>query len=190
MKFHFMVSVVVLVTSIVSSVMAQQDHEKTGQSALANSVLVTPPAIQLEHKHLRQELAAALAAGGNTAEAAKKVEAVLTPHFAEEEAYAMPPLGLLETIVRGQQPTGEQVREAVEMSHKLRVNYDRMLAEHRKLTAALQQLTAAAEEEKKKKQSEFAEILMVHAENEEQVLYPASLLVGDYLNLKKSSVSH
>jgi hypothetical protein len=71
------------------------------------------------------------------------------------------------------------------MTGKLRANYDRMIAEHREITAALQQLAAAAREEKKPQQAEFAGALMLHAQNEEQILYPAALVLGDYLKLKE-----
>jgi DNA-binding FrmR family transcriptional regulator len=162
-----------------------QRHGETAQSPAVESVLPMPSSIRVEHEHLHHELSEALASGGKTAEAAKKVEAVLMPHFSEEEAYAMPPLGLLETVARGQQPTEAQAREAIRMTGKLRANYDRMIAEHREITAALQQLAAAAREEKKPQQAEFAGALMLHAQNEEQILYPAALVLGDYLKLKE-----
>jgi hypothetical protein len=60
-----------------------------------------------------------------------------------------------------------------------------MIAEHREITAALQQLAAAAKEEQKPQQAEFAETLILHAQNEEQILYPAALVLGDYLKLKE-----
>jgi Tfp pilus assembly protein PilF len=173
---------IVLMAFIGSSASAQ--HQEHNKAQPANSMLAIPSALRVEHQHLHQSLAEALAAGGKTAEAAKKVEAVLTPHFAEEEEYAMPPLGLLEVLAQGRQPTEQQVREALKMSDKLRNNYGRMLDEHRRIATALQQLAAAAKAEKKPSQAEFAEALMLHAQNEEQILYPAALLVGDYLKLK------
>ena len=58
-----------------------------------------------------------------TAEAAKKVEAVLAPHFAEEEEYAMPLLGLLEVLAHGNRLNSKLV-SALKMSDTLRKNYD------------------------------------------------------------------
>jgi hypothetical protein len=171
----------VLIAFIASS--ASSQHQKHNAPQPPTSTLAIPSAMRVEHQHLHESLAEALASGGKTAEAAKQVEAVLTPHFAEEEKYAMPPLGLLEVLAHGQQPTEQQVREALKMSDTLRKNYDRMLDEHRHIAAALQQLAAAAKTEKKPRQAEFAEALMLHAQNEEQILYPAALLVGDYLKL-------
>jgi hypothetical protein len=176
---------IVLIAFFASSASAQ--HQEHNKSQPATSNLAVPSAMRVEHQHLHQNLAEALASGGKTAEAAKKVEAVLTPHFAEEEEYAMPPLGLLEMLSHGRQPTEQQVREAVKMSDTLRKNYDRMLDEHGQIAAALQQLATSAKAEKKPRQAEFAEALMLHAQNEEQILYPAALLVGDYLKLKAAA---
>lgn len=172
----------VLMAFIGSSALAQ--HQEHNNPQPASSMLAIPSAMRVEHQHLHQSLAEALASGGKTAEAARKVEAVLLPHFAEEEEYAMPPLGLLEVLAHGRQPTAQQAREALTMSDTLRKNYDRMLAEHRHIAEALQRLAAAARAEKKPRQEEFAEELILHAQNEEQILYPAALLVGDYLKLR------
>jgi hypothetical protein len=62
-----------------------------------------------------------------------------------------------------------------------------MLAEHKQLTEALHKLAAAAREENKPDHVAFAEELIRHAQNEEQVLYPATLVIGDYLNLRQSA---
>jgi hypothetical protein len=142
-----------------------------------------------EHAHLHEQLAAALSAGGRTAAAAKKVEAVLATHFEHEDAYALPPLGLLEPMAQGKEPTAEQARAAIAMADKLRANYRQMLDEHRQLTQSLKELEAAAATEKKPQAAEFARALTLHAQNEEQVLYPATLMIGDYLKLRHAAAA-
>jgi hypothetical protein len=52
------------------------------------------------------------------------------------------------------------------------------------VVAALKNLIAAAEAEKKPEYARFAEKLMLHAQTEEEVLYPAAILVGEYLKLR------
>ena len=59
-----------------------------------------------------------------------------------------------------------------------------MLREHQAVVAALAQLAAAAEKEKLPEHARFAEKLALHAKTEEDVLYPAAILVGEYLKLK------
>jgi hypothetical protein len=49
---------------------------------------------------------------------------------------------------------------------------------------ALDELGRAASAERQPEVSRFVEELKGHAQNEEQVLYPAAILVGEYLKLK------
>jgi len=164
------------------------DHLALGaSSAVAHSLLSVPPAIKAEHQHLHQELDAAISSGGKTGAQASKVAAILLVHFREEVAYAMPPLGLLEPIAQKQPVADNQARQAIQMAEHLRHEYDKMLKEHRAMTVELRELAAAAREESKPNQARFAEELIMHAQNEEQVLYPATLVIGDYLKLRLAS---
>lgn len=156
-----------------------QEHGAATQPTVTKAVLSTPEAMQVEHRHLHEQLAQALAAGGKTTVAAKQVEAALAPHFAEEEAYAMPPLSLLPKLARREQLTDEQIRTAIAMTDKLRANYDQMLKEHQAITKALGQLAEAANAENKPQQAAFAEGLMLHAQNEEQIDLPDDKVFGD-----------
>lgn len=141
-----------------------------------------PQSIKAEHEELHAGLAAAIKSGGRTAEAARAVEEVMRPHFLAEEEYALPPLGLLPLLAQG----GEQpwMADALPMTEKLKANLPKMLQEHKAVAAALEKLSRAAREEKKPEHIRFAEKLLLHAHNEEEVLYPAAILVGEYLKLR------
>ena len=203
MKASYGVLAAALTAALLAArVTAQQDHGQhhagrsgdAGHGAPAgakagsaeNAQLASPPSMAAEHAHLHEQLAAALTAGGKTADAAKKVEAVLSKHFVDEEAYALPPLGLLETLGQGKMPPPDQAKAAIAMADKLRANYAQMLDEHRQLTASLTSLEAAATAENKPAAAEFARALTLHAQNEEQILYPAALLVGEHLKLRQA----
>ncbi len=56
-----------------------------------------------------------------------------------------------------------------------------MIEEHRAITGALIQLGNAASEEGQREWAEFADELRHHAQMEEEVLYPAAILVGEYV---------
>jgi hypothetical protein len=147
--------------------------------------LVVPASIRTEHEHLHHQFDAAIAAGGMTGERAKAVAYVLGPHFEAEEAYAMPPLGLLGAQAQGESLSDVQARQAIAMSERLRAEYDQMLREHVQIRDALNALAVAAREEHKADHAAFAEALMMHAESEKQVLYPTTLLIGEYLELRR-----
>jgi hypothetical protein len=59
-----------------------------------------------------------------------------------------------------------------------------MLKEHKQITTALKKLVIEAKKEKKLDYVKFANKLILHAQTEEEVYYPASILIGKYLKLK------
>jgi hypothetical protein len=64
--------------------------------------IATPASLRTEHEELHRKLAAATKAAGRVGEAARAVIKALHPHFIDEEAFALPPLGLLATLARGE----------------------------------------------------------------------------------------
>lgn len=168
----------------------RQEHDELSShttSALKHSRLTVPPAIRVEHEHLHHQLQAAVASGGTTGMRAREVAAILLPHFADEEAYAMPPLGLLESLARNESLDEGEVQSAIRMAERLRREYGQMLKEHEVMTEALRKLAVSAKDEGKPDHAAFAEALIMHAQNEEQVLYPATLVIGDYLKRQRAS---
>ena len=141
-----------------------------------------PQPLTLEHKELHAELVRATKAGGKTAEAAKAVAKVLHNHFMKEEAFALPPLGLLSQLARGK--VDRRMERVLGMTDRLKAELPEMLREHKAVVAALKQLTAAAKKEKKPEHAHFAEKLMLHAKTEEELLYPTAILIGEYIKLK------
>ena len=141
-----------------------------------------PSPLKLEHEELHAELVTATKAGGKTGEAATAVAKVLHEHFVKEEEFALPPLGLLPTLARDE--LDEDAKSVLNMTGRLKSELSEMLEEHKVIVAALKNLIAAAEAEKKPEHARFAEKLMLHAQTEEEVLYPAAILVGEYLKLR------
>ena len=108
--------------------------------------------------------------------------AVLHNHFLKEEEFALPPIGLLAPLARGE--VDEEMRVVLVMTERLKAELPEMLREHQAVVAALEELSAAAQKEKLPEHARFAEKLMLHAKTEEEVLYPAAVLIGEYLKLK------
>jgi len=59
-----------------------------------------------------------------------------------------------------------------------------MIEEHSGIVASLEDLIGVAQKENEMNIVEFAEKLKLHAKTEEQVLYPAAILIEEYLKLK------
>ena len=141
-----------------------------------------PQSLKLEHEELHAELVEATKAGGKTAKAAKAVAKVLHPHFVKEEEIALPPTGLLASLASGK--VNRTMASVLDMTERLKEELPNMLREHKAIVTLLKKLTAAARREKKPAHERFAEKLMLHAKTEEEVLYPAAILVGEYIKAK------
>jgi hypothetical protein len=152
-----------------------------------------PESLELEHEELHKQLYKGIKEGGKVGEAAKVVADILHPHFEKEEEYALPPLGLLSLLLLEEQEqrkggkskiTQEMKNKVISMADRLKTDLSHMVEEHNKIVSSLNNLIEIAKIENKKELVQFAEKLKLHAKTEEQVLYPAAILIGEYLKLK------
>jgi len=147
-------------------------------------VFNVPSSLNEEHEELHNELARITEAGGAIGEAAKQVAMIMHPHFAKEAEYAMPPLGLLEPLSQGD--INEEMRDMLLITDKLKEMLPQMLSEHQAIVDALIKLANISIKEDRMEIAFIAKKLIAHVKNEEEVLYPAAILVGEYLRLKLS----
>jgi hypothetical protein len=138
-----------------------------------------PESLKIEHEELRGDLRRAAAAGGRTGEAAQQVLKVLRPHILLEEEFAIPPLTLLPRLARGE--VSPDMRPYLKQAETLKAELPRMLDEHALIVSALRGLMQAAQEEGHAGFARFAQKMILHAQTEEEILYPASILVGEFL---------
>jgi hypothetical protein len=155
--------------------------------------LKIPESLELEHEDLHEALYKGIKEGGKVGEAAKAVADILHPHSEKEEEYALPPLGLLSSLVPEEQEQGGKGESKITqdiknnviiMTDKLKSDLPHMIEEHNEIVAALNNLIEIAEVENKTELVQFAEKLKLHAKTEEQVLYPTAIFIGKYLKLK------
>lgn len=146
------------------------------------TVATIPSSVQREHKKIHDKLTAATKAPDPVGAAARELAAVLGPHFEREEQIALPPLGLLAPLSTGELPAG--MNDVLAMSDALRKEMPRMLEEHQRIRAAVEKLRNVARQEHASEQVELADELAAHARSEEEVLYPAAILVGDLIRTR------
>jgi len=141
-----------------------------------------PQLLRIEHQQLHEELVEATKAKGRTGEAAREVAALLHPHFVKEEAYALPPLGLMKPLAEGK--FSPEMAKVLDLTDQLQAQFSQMLQEHHEITLALQKLALAARDERQPKFEQLARKIILHAQTEEEVMYPASLLVGELVKAR------
>ena len=144
--------------------------------------LKTPIPLKSEHEELYAEINIAAKLEGNTGKAARLVARLLERHFALEDEFAFPPLGLLPALAQG--TVEPEMAVAVAMATKLHDELPNLLAVQRVIVAALEELMAAAESEGHEDLVGFAEKLMLHEEIEREISYPTTILIGKYLQLR------
>jgi hemerythrin-like domain-containing protein len=173
-------------TTINRSVASNSEASANRQPATSHEEgkinLQVPSSIAAEHHEIHEQLANVIKSGGKTGDAAKIVEQRLSSHFEKEEVYALPQLALLAPLAN--EGVSPNMKPAIELSDRLKADMPKMLEEHKSIVEALNTLREAAKAENNMPAISFAEKLSAHAQNEEQVMYPAAILVGEYLKLK------
>lgn len=143
---------------------------------------VIPAPLRVEHEQLHAKLAEAINEQTPVGDAAREVARLLHPHFVKEEEYALPPLGLLSVLARGE--ILPEMVDVLPMTKRLKSELGTMLAEHSEIVGALEKLRSAAQHAGRPEYEEFADALIMHARSEEEVFYPAAILVGQYIALR------
>jgi len=136
-----------------------------------------PEPMRAEHAEIHNDLVRATQVPGRVGTTARALAAVLHPHFEREDQIALPPLGLLAPLARGE--FKPEMREVLPLTDSLRAELPRMLEEHKAIHAATVRLSEAARAAGNATVARFTEALVLHARSEEELFYPAALLVGD-----------
>ncbi|OYW25185.1 MAG: hypothetical protein B7Z55_00080 [Planctomycetales bacterium 12-60-4] len=143
--------------------------------------LQMPDSLRARHEAFHAEFVQATQEDGKVGDAARMIETLGTTHFAKaKDAFA--PLGLLPQLA--EHKLTPAMRDAIQKAEKLRAGLPKTHGEHRQLLAGLNRLAEAAQEEGKMGYVRFAERLTLHIQEEEELLYPAVLVVGDYVKLR------
>jgi hypothetical protein len=141
-----------------------------------------PGSIRAEHKAIHDALERATQEPGRVGEAARALAKVLHPHFVREEQIALPPLALLAPLARGEFASG--MLDVLPMTDSLRAELPRMLEEHVAIRAATSKLGDVARGAGNTTVARLAEELALHARSEEEIFYPAAVLVGDLVRAR------
>lgn len=142
----------------------------------------TPRPLHAEHEELHVELERATKIDGQVGEEARHVAKLMHAHFLKEERYAMPPLGLLRLLVESR--VTPEMGGILTITDRLEAELPDMLEEHQALFGALRRLALVALQENRPEVADFADKMRLHAQTEEEVLYPAAILVGRYVKAR------
>ena len=141
-----------------------------------------PASLKETHEELLQQLHQFTLIKDSSTPFVLKLEELMLHHFTEEEDYILPPLGLLPFLANGQGQ--ENFTEIMALSEKAKSQMDHMSAEHQLIIAYIGELKEASTKENRPAVIQFEKEVAKHAVSEEEVYFPASIMVGEYLKLK------
>lgn len=141
--------------------------------------LQVPKSVVHGHANLILEMNEIISMGGRVGNKASQLRDTMVPHFKKEEEYALPPLGLL--LAFSEQNWEINSEEAIKMAENLELRLSEMKDDHQDIIVVVNELTAIGEEEGNFIVKMFVKNIILHMELEDEVLYPATILIGNYL---------
>ncbi|HET9747446.1 MAG TPA: hemerythrin domain-containing protein [Chitinophagaceae bacterium] len=141
-----------------------------------------PSSIKKEHDYLLDQIHTITSFQDSAGLAAIKLNDLMQHHFKEEEDFVLPALGLLTSLAGGKIP--EQSNEIIRLTDKLASQLTHLSVEHQLIKAYMDELKHADTNMSHPEIIEFEKQLHKHANIEEEVFFPAAILIGEYLKLK------
>lgn len=135
-----------------------------------------------EHRNLLSQMQPLTSYTDSTGQVAITLYELMQHHFSEEENYVLPPLAALPLLVSGQ--SQQQTEELLLLTEKFKTQLSHINAEHQMIKVLLEELNQIAARDGHPMPVGFEEDLHRHAQMEEEIFFPASILVGEYLKLQ------
>lgn len=179
---HVLAVALIAAAVVAPNTTGAQARGHRGGNVQTTTLIRIPESIRVEHEAIHEALVRATKAPGSVGAAARELAAVLHPHFVREEQIALPPLGLLAPLARGE--FTPEMRDVLPMTDSLRAELPRMLEEHKAIRAATIRLGDVARAEGNTAVARLVEELSLHAQSEEELFYPAAVLVGDLVRAR------
>src|SRR5436190_18704849 len=120
-----------------------------------------PDSLKAQHAELEVELRKATREGGGLGDVANAVTTLMQLHFAKEEKYALPVLGLLPELAQGR--VTAEMAAVLPLVDKMKLELNDMLNDHKAIVAALTDFANAARAGDKLRYVRVAEKLILHA---------------------------
>lgn len=120
----------------------------------------------------------------DSADAAQKAAAFLKEHYAKEEQFVLPPLGLLPRIAKGE--ISKNMKPAIEMADRTKSALAEFSDDHIKITSLMNELITAGNRNKDDDLVRLATQVAAQSLNDVEVNQPTTVLIGDYLRRRFS----
>ena len=134
-----------------------------------------PSSLKMEHEGLYEELNRAARITGDIGMAAMSAFKIFQHHMSREEEFAFPPLHLLHSIAEKSVDT--EFTGVIKLCDTLKDQMPALLKEHDEMRRSLHEMNDIAMKEQRPEYASLAKRLMQHLTLEEEIYYPASLMI-------------
>jgi hypothetical protein len=141
-----------------------------------------PAALRFSHDEMRAGLVKATNEPGRIGDAAVTVARLCLPHFEQEEKAVFPVLSLLYDLAF--RDVRHEMAAVLPLVSTFSEKHEALDRQHEAIGTAIEALLHAAHREGNREIAEIAYGLKVHEKVEDEVIYPAVMLVGKYVREK------
>jgi hypothetical protein len=150
-----------------------------------SNALTVPQSIRFEHAAIIERLTKESARANVTGVVAQKALVFIKDHFAREEEFVFPPLGLLDEIAEGRLPDdAATIKIAIEMAERTKKSRANFHEDYVTITSLMNELRDSATKVRETDLVAFASSVAAHNLNEVEVMQPTTVLIGEYLRSK------
>ena len=146
------------------------------------TVHLIPQSLQVEHQETLERLTILEHHAGAVGVEARKAMPLFKAHIARESEFILPPLTLLPELADGK--VTPDMKWALAMCDRVKAEQEQIFQEHTRITEAMSNLADAARRAHDKVAQEFAEAAVGDSLNDQELLEPMVLDVGELLHAK------
>lgn len=156
----------------------------SSQGAAAQTSLQVPQSIRHQHEQIISRLTAFAKEKGRVGAAASKALVFLKDHYAKEQAFVLPPLGLLSRIAKGE--VSKDMEPAIAMADRVRAALADFQKDHAQITSLMNELIEAGESSRNEELVRLATWIASQSLNDMEVVQPTVIIIGNYVREKLS----
>jgi hypothetical protein len=157
---------------------------KTVSSAAEQTSIQVPQSIRHQHAQIIDRLASFARQSGPVGVTASKALAFIKDHYAKEEAFVLPPLGLLPRLAKGE--VSNDMEPAIAMAERARSALGELHNDHIQITSLMNELIEAGKNERNDELVRLATRIANQSLNDIEVAQPMTIMVGEFLRQRLS----
>jgi hypothetical protein len=153
--------------------------------AAEQTSLQVPQSIRHQHEQIMNRLGAFAKESGPIGVAASRALVVLKDHYTKEEAFVLPPLGLLPRLAKGE--VSKDMEPAIDMAARVRAALAELHNDHIQITSLMNELVEAGKSAGNDELVRLATRIANQSLNDIEVAHPTTIVIGELVRQRLSN---